>query len=337
MRVFGADIGGTKTLLSLACREGGKLRILAERRVDSRAFPGIDEMLHAFLSETVASRGERPSIGCLAVAGPLGADRRSARVTNLPWDIDAEWLEARFGLPLVLINDFEAQARAIPTLGPGDMRVLQPGVPLVGAPRAIVGAGTGFGFAQLVTVGGGEDVVLASEAGHAGFSPADAREVALQRWIGERLGEPVTIEHVLSGPGLSRIYRFLAEASPDAPTFLGSDEGDEDIGAEITAAALGGKNALAQAALDLFLSAYGSQCGSLALVSLPRGGLFVSGGIAARLVETIADGGRFVRAFNARGRMAWLMSSIPVAVVTNDRAGLAGALETAAKHLPCER
>ncbi len=334
MSLLAADIGGTKTLLALAEERGqereGAAHILASERYASADFPTFEAMIAHFLA-TLGSAHAAPRAACFAVAGPIAADGVSAHVTNVGWHIDASDLARRFGIPAVrLINDFQAQAYGIDTLPPGDLHVLQPGTPRAHGARTVIGAGTGLGISQLIWR---EDryTALPSEGGHADFAPRGALQCALLVWLNESHGAHVSIEHVLSGAGLCSIYRFLASRAPARATdALARAMAEGDAAAAISAFALAEPaDALAREALDLFVSIYGAHAGSLALTLLPYGGLYISGGIAARIIDAITERERFIGAFNAKGIMSALTATIPVTVVMNPEAGLFGALQIA--------
>lgn len=328
-KLLAADIGGTKTLLALAEADPtGRLHILAEHRYNSADFAGFELMIDDFLSRHGADGVER---ACFAVAGPIDADGVSAHVTNVGWRLDARGIGARFGLHAVrLINDFQAQAYGIDALGPDDLRVLQEGTPQARGLRTVVGAGTGLGVGQLVWQGDGY-AALPSEGGHSDFAPNGALQRDLLAWLGEQHGAHVSVERVLSGPGLASIYRFLSMRYPDkadAGLERAMMEGDPAAAVSVFALA-SGEQTLAREALDLFVSIYGALAGSLALITLPYGGLYIAGGIAPRIIDAITGGDRFMTAFNDKGRMSRLTAGIPVSIVMNPQAGLLGALRVA--------
>lgn len=299
--ILAGDIGGTKALLALFAPDAGTA--LFERRLESGRFADLESLVAEFLGQARAALGAapRPERACFGVAGATDGVR--AELTNLPWSLDAERLGARFALPRVrLLNDFAAAAWGVDALGPGELRTLQAGEPLPGAPRVVIGAGTGLGLAYAVRCGA-EYAPLPGEGGHAGFAPADARQAALWGHLHERLGR-VELEHVLSGPGLARIHEFLGGA-PCAP---------EDASEE---------------ALGLFCACYGAAAGDRALEVLARGGVYVAGGIAARILPRLAAGG-FLAAFNDKGRFSGEARRMPVHVVTTERLGLLGAGRAAA-------
>lgn len=313
--LLAGDIGGTKTLLRLS--RGGT--ILREQRFESAAFPGLHAMLAAFLDGT---DGGAPQSACFGVAGPVQG--RRAQVTNLPWSVEADDLAARFGMARVtLINDFQAVAYGIEMLGEADLLTLQAGQPAPHAPRAVIGAGTGLGEGYL-TWQGDHYHAWPSEGSHADFAPADELQAGLWRWLKQRHGH-VSWERVVSGPGLVAIYDFLRERKeyPESAQ-LAAALREGDPAAAISAHALQHGDPLADAALGLFVAAYGAEAGNLALKVLSVGGVYLAGGIAPKIAGRLKEGG-FLRAFRAKGRFAGLLESFPVHVVLNPEVGLLGA------------
>lgn len=309
--ILGGDIGGTKTLLALAGEDG----VVFERRYPSREWEGFPALLRAFLE---ASGAQGIASACFGVAGPVEDNR--AKVTYLPWAIDGEALADTFGIATVrLVNDFAAAAQGVGALDPADLVTLQEGRPLSQSPRLLIGAGTGLGVAALLPDGGGWRTV-GGEGGHIGFSPADEIQLAVWRHLA-RPGGRVTAENVISGPGLAAIYESLLKVSPGGTAI--------DDPAEIAAAAE--TIPLARQAIDLFIAAYGAFAGDLALLFMARGGVYLGGGIAPKILGRLQQGG-FVEAFGARGAHAGLMADFPIRVITEERLGLLGALAIAAAH-----
>jgi len=306
--ILGADIGGTKTLLGLA-RDGA---LVVDRRLANADFPDFASLLAAFFADT---RTDPSSItgGCLALAGPIADDGRSARLTNLPWNIDADALSRRFGLPVLrLANDFAAAALGAVTAASAQRLTLQEGEPLLTAPRLVVGAGTGLGMA-IVLPQGGQWHVISGEGGHVAFAPADEQQMALWAFLHARHGR-VTWERVVSGPGLAAIHEFVAGIvlPPE----------------EIAARAIADANGAERRSLELFLAAYGAFTGDMALACLARGGVFLAGGIAAKMLPMLQQGG-FLAAFNAKAEHAALAVAMPIHVAIDPLLGLHGALRLA--------
>lgn len=306
--LLGADIGGTKSLLGLA-KDGA---LVLDRRYTNADFEDFGEVLAAFLAETQTDCALVGG-GCLAVAGPIADDGRSARLTNLPWLIDADALSRRHGLPpLRLVNDFAAAAMGA-VLAPAAQRVtLQQGDTLATAPCLVVGAGTGLGMAVVVP----QDTswhILPGEGGHVAFAPADEQQITLWKFLRARHGR-VTWERVVSGPGLATIHECFAGVilPPE----------------EIAALAMANPNGPERRSLELFLVAYGAFAGDMALACLARGGVFLAGGIATKLLPLLPQSG-FSAAFNAKAEHTAIAARIPIHVATDPRLGLLGALRLA--------
>ena len=309
--ILAADIGGTKVLLGL--EDQGKL--IAQHRYPSVDFSDFDSLLATYLADAAIDVTQIRG-GCLAVAGPVADDGLTAKITNLPWHIDTQALSQRFGLPpLRLVNDFVAAAQGAVIAPASEHVTLQPGEPLTQSPCLVVGAGTGLGMAIAIPEAG-DWRILPGEGGHIAFAPADAEQVGLLNFLRARHGR-VIWEHVVSGPGLTAIHEFLSgqTASPE----------------QITAAALAGNACCEYRALNLFLAAYGAYAGDMALATLARGGVYLAGGIAGRLL-TLLPHSRFLAAFNDKAGHAALTVKMPLHVVTDPLLGLRGALHLATRH-----
>ncbi|MCC6207023.1 MAG: glucokinase [Gammaproteobacteria bacterium] len=330
MKLLAADIGGTKTLLALAECTGDGIRLIREHRYDSGAYPAFEDLLADFLARIEPARREIQR-ACFAVAGPVitASGSEMARVTNLSWRLDNRRLAADFALPAVrLINDFQAVGYGIERLGESDLVILQPGRPRDAAPRAVLGAGTGLGTA-LLAWDGARYRVLPTEGGHIDFAPNGAVQLDLLAWLAQRY-DHVSIERLLSGPGLVAIHEYLCARHPDrVDADLAQRMQQQDAAAAVAGHAMTHSESLAGEALELFVSIYGAHAGNLALLTLPYGGLYIAGGIAPRILQRMADG-RFMTAFNHKGRMSHLTAEIPVSVVINPKVGLLGAAGFAA-------
>ncbi|MCP9799464.1 glucokinase [Synechococcus sp. RedBA-s] len=326
--LLAGDIGGTKTLLATYRLEGDQLVQLRSERFVSAAWDDFSALVRRFLAGADAE-SEPPSHGCLAIAGPV-QDRR-VRLTNLPWQLDELELAAACGLQrLELVNDFAVLIYGLPHLGEAQQALVRQGVPQPG-PLAILGAGTGLGVA--IGVPGPQGLIaLASEAAHGEFAPRLEREWRLKQWLQQDLAlERVSIERIVSGTGLGHVFRwFLHEAASGhglmaAATAwaLAERRGEAerpDLPALVAIAAAEG-DPLAAAALDLWLAAYGSVAGDLALQSLCRGGLWLGGGTAAKLLNQLRSQA-FLAPFAAKGRLTPVLEQIPLRALIDPEAGL---------------
>jgi glucokinase len=234
--------------------------------------------------------------------------------TNLDWQISEGDLLAHFEFEAVkLVNDFAAQALACPLLEPDDLRVLGPQLrPGSDCPLVILGAGTGFGVAGLAR-GERGDVAIPAEGGHAGFAPYDDVEMEVWKRLKARYGR-VSIERLLSGPGLFDLYRALADIE-------GANAELPDDKAVIEAANTGDR--LGGVAVDRFCGILGSVAGDLALNFGARGGIFVSGGLAPRIADRLAAS-QFRARFEDKGRLSPFVAQIPTSLVLHPYPAIVG-------------
>lgn len=317
------DIGGTKTVLALYRQQAGELLLEREVSVPSRDHTHFEDIVEAFLGvEPPALRG-----ASFGVAGPVVDG--VCRTTNLPWVLDAAELSARLGCPVRLLNDLEAAALGMLQI-PTDQRV-----PLSTARRgrdgmtAVIAAGTGLGEALLFW-DGLRYHVQPTEGGHCDFAPNSDEEDALLRYMRDRLGGHVSVERVLSGPGLFSIWCFLRDTgrAPMDDAVRPAIEAAADPSAEIARRALDDSDASCVQALTLFSRIYGAEAGNLALKCLSSAGVLVGGGIAPKILPFLRRGA-FMDGFLDKGRFRDLLSRMPVEVVLEPRAPLIGAAHMA--------
>jgi glucokinase len=329
LHLLAGDVGGTNLRLGLfAVDAGGAFpRLIHGETFASADFAGLAPVVAAFLAATGVAAGE-VAAACCGVAGPVLGN--ATRTPNLAWEIDGDAVAVAVGLArLTLVNDLLATAEGLPLLSRDEVHVLQQGRPDPRGNAALIAAGTGLGMSLLPRVGEGR-LPLPSEGGHQGFAPRNEEEDGLLDFLRRRHGR-VSVERVVSGPGLVAIYQYLrdngrAQEDPElADRLERTDPGDA-----ISRAAAAG-DPLASAALDLFVAAYGAAAGDLALVALATGGLWVAGGIAPKVLDRLAAG-PFLAAFRDKGRFRPLMETIPVTVVLEPATALLGAARLAARE-----
>jgi glucokinase len=315
-RVVAGDIGGTKTRLAIIDVVGAQVNVERENSYPSRDFATFDALLANFLTGVQA-----PSHAAFGIAGPVldGA----VRTTNLPWYIEADALRQRFGFQFcTLLNDLEATAAGLPALGDEDLLTLQAGEPNACGNAAIIAAGTGLGEAGMYW-DGHRHHPYAAEGGHTSFSPQSELEIALLRYLQLRY-EHVSWERVVSGMGLVNVHDFLrAYRKVAVPQWQEDEMRENDAAAVISRAALGGKDDICIEALELFVQLYGAEAGNLALKAMSRGGLYVGGGIAPKILPMFQRD-IFMQSFLNKGRMRPLLETMPVRVILNDRVALYG-------------
>jgi glucokinase len=326
--VLAGDLGGTSIRLGLFRVVDGEPRLQQRRTYASQGIGTLEEAIDRLFGELGVSGVDA---ACFGVAGPVIGNR--ARLTNLGWWVDSESIARHVGTSRVeVVNDLVAAALGLSALEPADLAVLHRGATASGGPAVLVGAGTGLGIAFLAW-SGDDPVVLASEGGHMSFAPRDSTEWELQQYLARRLGGRVSIERVVSGPGLHNILQFLVEAKGAPVSSRVSHRlASEDPARVVAEAAQQGDCPTSARALDLFASAYGAVAGDLALLAAAFGGVFLTGGVAAKSVDKLKDGA-FLRAYLDKGRLSEVVERIPVSIVLREDTGFLGAARRAAALL----
>jgi glucokinase len=322
--ILAGDIGGTKTNLALFKPGSERPRAEERQRFETGAYDDPADLIKSFLKDY---QDQPITAACLAVAGPV-VDGRS-QLTNVPWTLSQEDLARRFGWHHCrLLNDMEATVQAIPLLKASETASLQGTGSVSQGTLGILAPGTGLGTALAIRRDG-ELFALASEAGHSDFAPCDEDGLSLWRYVTAREGH-ACLEHVLSGPGLQRIYewrRHLGDVHPDsdtAQTIAASD----DPSARISSLGLEGLDPVCARVLDDFVRYLGAAAGNLALTAMARGGIYLAGGIAPKILPKLQEG-PFLKAFCDKTAFGDLLKTIPVEVILTGEAPLLGAAKVA--------
>jgi glucokinase len=307
------DVGGTNARFALAARRAGRLEIERAAVFQAADYATSSDALGAYLGGLDAA--ERPKLAVVAAAGPVD-DGQVVFTNNPAWRISERGLCDVGGLTQAwLINDFAGQALAIGHLRAGDLRAISgpANAPTTEGSAVILGPGTGFGAGARIDDGRAR-AIATGEGGHTGFSPGDETEVEIVRVLMKTFGR-VSVERILSGPGLLNLYRALAELRGETAVL-----GEPDA---ITQGALAGDR-LCKLALERFCAILGSVAGDFALAFGARAGVYVSGGIAPLIVDFLAASD-FRRRFEAKGRMGDYLKPIPTWVVLQPHVALIGA------------
>jgi glucokinase len=299
-----ADIGGTNARFALAGPDGEPE---AERKLEVAAYQGVVEAARAYLA------GRQVTHAVFAVATHVDSDW--IHLTNASWAFSKRATQEALGLKrLAVINDFTAQALAVPKLAPADRVELGGEPPQAGAAIAVLGPGTGLGVAGLLPVQG-IWYPIPSEGGHVSLAPHDERDAAVLAWLKRRFGH-VSNERVLSGPGLVNLATALAALEGETLVI--------DDPREVSRRAASGECRFCQEALQRFSSLLGAAAGDLALVFCALGGVYIGGGLVKRL-GGLFDVERFRASFVAKGRFVDYLTRTPTYLVTRRDPGLLGA------------
>ncbi|MFZ5606078.1 MAG: glucokinase [Pseudomonadota bacterium] len=317
------DIGGTNARFALVDLAAPAIELHASKSLPNAGFASLQHAIEHYLAEV----REAPARAALAVACPVGSDE--IRLTNRAWSFSRSELQAALGLvELRMLNDFGAVAWAVPALSDehlvtlhGDARA-----PLRG-PISVLGPGTGLGVALLVGDPARGWQVVETEGGHVGFAPIGDEERVIAAWLTAQHGRTST-ERLLCGKGLSEIDLVLRGAAVLPAVHLLPGESSLQRPAlrdpaEIVAAALDGHDQAARRALARFCAVLGSVAGDCALIHGARR-VVIAGGIVPRFLPFLRSSA-FRERFLAKGRMATLLESVPIQVITHPHPGLLGA------------
>lgn len=309
LRGLVGDIGGTNARFAIAERINGKTGLTNFKSLETADHKDVYKALATYF-ETIGGKPEL-DYACVAVAGPVKDGR--IKFTNLDWEVEEGLLAKATGARKAkLINDYAALAFALPHLGEGDTKIIGPVKQGFGDVHAVMGAGTGFGASVLV---GGEfgPYCLSTESGHISFAPVNDYESEILRFLRKKHGR-VTVEMLLSGPGLVNLYQAISsirgERAEDlTPAQITHLEGEDATGSRYT--------------VEAFLDIMASVCGDLALAHGAVSGMFIAGGIAPRLIKHV-DELRFRARMEAKAPLAGLVASIPSSIIIHPYAALLG-------------
>ncbi|MBV1830668.1 glucokinase [Komagataeibacter sp. AV436] len=310
--IVAVDIGGTHARFAIAQVDQGRVVTLGE----ATTLKCADHASLQLAWEAFARVVDRPlpKAAGIAVACPIKGD--ILKLTNNPWVIQPAWLPVKLGVDeLILVNDFGAVAHAVAQVGADSLQhICGPDVPLPEqGVTTVVGPGTGLGSAYIVRRKNGY-FVCETEGGHIDFSPLDPLEDRILTVLRRRYRR-VSVERVVSGPGLLNLYEAIAEMGE-----LSVKARDDKA---LWTMALEGSDPVAAAALERFCLSLGTVAGDLALA---QGGsaVVIAGGLGLRLAKHLPNSG-FAERFVAKGRFEGMMSEMPVKLITYPQPGLLGA------------
>ena len=306
-----ADVGGTNARFALETAPG---RIEAIAVLPCKAYPSFVDAVRAYLNGPVVAAAGGPVLrhAAIAIANPVAGDQ--VRMTNHDWQFSIEAARCALGLDtLLVVNDFEALAMALPSLAPDQKRQVGAGTVRAGSAIGLLGAGTGLGVSGLLPCAGNW-IALSAEGGHVTFAPSDEREMDILRFAWKSLPH-VSAERLLSGVGLELIYRALAERTGKVTPALAAPE--------ISRRALAGECAICDETIECFCMMLGTIAANLAVTLGTLGGLYIGGGIVPRL-GTRFDSSGFRRRFESKGRFSDYLAAIPTFVITADYPAFSG-------------
>jgi glucokinase len=308
------DIGGTNVRLAVADLSTEKPRIAAPKSLARAGHPTFEGVVDIYIKESGAPV---PDAIVVAVAGPIKDGQ--VKLTNGQWMISESVLKGKGFRCARLINDYAALAYAVEHLEGSDLAVIggdHPGIP--GETVGVVGAGTGLGVSALVRDAFSSSVMV-TEGGHIAFAPVEDEEFEILKVLREKFPR-VSVERVLSGPGLANIHWALGRIAGKKLDMLTPEE--------VSKRAVEKTDPLCVRAFDRFCAVYGRFAGDMALAFGARGGIYLGGGIAPRFIAQL-NAGPFRRCFEEKGRFVSYANIVPTKVIVHPYAALLGSAEAA--------
>lgn len=304
-----ADIGGTNARFAVV--RGGSLNLEHLHKLKGHDYASIDAAIAEYLRR-LPDDLDTPRNACLAIAAPIEGER--VTMTNLAWSFSIDTLRDSLSLDqLLVINDFKAVARSIPELAADRLQAIGGGSLKKGAPAVVLGPGTGLGVSALVFAGD-KPTAIQTEGGHIGFAPSDRVEMQILERLWEKY-DRVSVERLLSGPGLVNLYESLAAINKRSIEPLQPEA--------VTQRALSGECQDCKEALNRFFGILGSVAGDLALAVGAEGGVYIAGGILPRMLDEFRHSD-FRARFESKGRFSQYVSAMATIVVCEPYPGLIG-------------
>ena len=331
--ILAGDIGGTNTNLAIVGKTGNNFTIIMECVYKSGEVKDLADPVQEVLKIARAKNAALvPTLCCISAAGPVA--NNYCQLTNCKWAVDGADLKAKTGLETLVINDFLAVGYGIPTLDVDNasqitkLKCTDGTLPAqTGTLKAVVGAGTGLGVGFLAAVDG-KYIAYPSEGGHSGFAPFDKETNELTQYLTEKIGTAPGTEPFVSGQGITNIFKFLVEkknlamddllkqiaAAPDEnkPEMISKNAGSHKVCKEI---------------MQLFVKMYGKFAGSLAVIFMSLGGMYLAGGIVTKNEKFFTENNLFMQYFemNYNPNIRPLLKKIPVYIIKDYSISIYGA------------
>jgi len=303
------DIGGTNVRLAW---KAGQAAYAEARSYKVADYSCLEEVIETFCD------GREIHDACIALAGPTSEN--TLALTNAHWRFSRSDIKRQFAINrLEVINDFTAQAWAVPYLDAHEKHQVAKGKAIANTPIAVIGPGTGMGVSGLIPVPQGWSA-LSGEGGHVSFAPVDDQEIEVLRILQKKFGR-VSIERLLSGSGLENIHQALAVIEGlSVPTQTAPAITSAALAAEVSPE---GQASLEKQALTMFCAILGSCAGDIALTLGAWGGVYIGGGIVPQILDFF-ERSPFRSRFEHKGRFESHIAAIPTYVVTAEHPALKG-------------
>jgi len=302
------DIGGTNARFALVAP--GESELISIKTFSCSKFETVQEAIKSYLSSI---NNVEIKSSCIATAGTTHLD--IFKPVNNDWTINkANVSSALNDIEVIWINDFSAQALATSTLDDDDVIVVNKGNAQTDRVRFVIGPGTGLGTCGLIKTSSGW-VSLPAQGGHSDFAPNSDLEIEILTILKKQFGH-VAVERILSGPGIVNLYKALCQ--------INGGEAQFHSPSEITSAAIqSNPDSVAKETLHLFCKIFGSVTGTMALTTGCLGGIYITSDLVRNFLDFFVKSD-FLKSFEDKGRMKYLMTDIPICISKKENMGLIG-------------
>jgi glucokinase len=327
--VLAGDLGGTNFRVGIFKEEPDhgitRLHFAKFRSADHHS---LVEMVRLFLGGITLKHPIQAA--CFGVPGPNVAGVIVA--SNLGWKVDTQTLPRLLGIQKVaVLNDLESTAYGLSALHQTDLATLQAGSGSNAGNQCVIAPGTGLGEAGLFW-DGNRHHPWACEGGHADFAPTDDLQRELLDYLRRDYGR-VSFERIVSGMGITNIYRFLRDSGHCVENpVVAREMVEQDPAAVIDIHAADGSCALCRSTMDLFVQSLGAEAANMALKTMATGGVFLAGGIPPKILPLLRRP-LFLESFLNKGRLRSVLETMPLHVVLNDETALLGSARRAIRLL----
>jgi len=320
------DIGGTHCNFAVVEADQKHVRLIISLHFLSEDITSFLEVTCLVLEHLQKKYSIKIKRACFAVAGPIAIKGRVTHLTNLAWNIDLKELESNTSLENIkIINDFEAIGYGISVIDQKDIVCIHKGAqrPNHKQNKIVIGAGTGLGKSIVTWNEKKNDYIpLPSEGGHSDFPVYNQEEFRLLEYMRDDNKKKVmTWEDLLSGKGISTLYKFLLESNP---AFKGNDVIVKNHYKPAIIASYKETDPCSKETFQWFTRFYGRCARNFALEVLALGGVYIAGGIAAKNLDIFRQK-TFLLEFLKHEKMKFVLEKIPIYVVVDYKVSLYGA------------
>jgi len=316
--ILALDIGGTYTRLAMV-EVSDDFKIAERLEISSAEIKNITDTINNFL-RICGEKGLTTDTCVISMAGPI-ENNACKKPHHVPFPVDGNEIKANSLLgKVMIINDFAAVSFGVLALDITDRSKIiaysRKHLDERNRNIVVIGAGTGLGTSY-ITKDNGRYFVHESEGGHISFDFLDLANSKLSHHLQKE--KALDYDSIVSGRGIRTLFEFHKQELPTAKQFEILSE--KDVPKKICE--MYNKDPVCKKVIKEFLMFYARFAQIAALTFIPKGGIYIAGGIARKHIEFFKDG-FFMHVFMAHPTMSHLLKEIPVYFVMEKDVALYG-------------